>query len=43
MINKSSIRMIEKNNSNKKTKNECWSEKIENYVASWFVNFKSFV
>ena len=38
------MRMIEENNSNsKKAKNECWSEKVENYVTSWFVNLKSFV
>ena len=42
MINKSSKRMIDENNS-KKIKNECWSEKTENYVTSWYVNSKSFV
>ena len=39
------MRIIDENNNNdnKKIKNECWSEKVENYVASCFVNFKSFV
>ena len=43
MINKSSMRMIERDNDNKKTKDECWNEKVEDYVTSWFVNFKFFV
>ena len=44
MKNKSSMRMIEeKNNNSKKTEDECWNEKVEDYVASWFVNFKSSV
>ena len=42
MINKSSMRMIDEDN-NKKIKDECWSEKIEDYVLSCFVNFKSSV
>ena len=42
MKDKSSMRMIEKDNNNRKTENECWSEKVEDYVVNWFVNFKSF-
>ena len=36
------MRMIDENN-NKKMKNECWNEKVENNIANWFVNFKFFV
>ena len=42
MINKWSMHMIDENNS-KKIKNECWNEKVENYIANWYVNLKSFV
>ena len=42
MINKSSMRMIDEDSS-RKIKNECWSEKVEDYVTSWYVNFKSSV
>ena len=34
------MHIIERNSS-KKIKNECWSEKTEDYVASCSVNFKS--
>ena len=42
MINKSSMRMIDEDSS-KKIKNECWNEKVEDYVSSCFVNLKSSV
>ena len=34
------MRMIEED-SKRKTENECWSEKAEDYVASYSVNSKS--
>ena len=42
MINKSLLRMIDENN-NRKIKNKCWNEKIENHVTICFVNFKFIV
>ena len=43
MIKKTSMRMIDEDNNNKKIKNECWSVKVKNYVTNRSVNFKTFV